>query len=849
MPVMRSRRRTLTCSAAVFVAVLLVSALYLRIGIFPGRLREGAIRNLERWTHKKVTFDRAVFIPFHGLSLTHVAVFEPDGEPLFQARRVTLNARLLPFFREKKILVNRLLLDGARTNWVLEPGAETPAGPPPKTVISGQIEVPVVPENKPPALKDLQYGPDFFLPENVYIERIEIAGGTVTIRKHRGEEPVETLRSVNMRLTMPKAPVLRFEGRIEIGQTPYASIDAAGSWDLRQDRYDFQLRARSSDVPGWLIDYQQGHFLILREGGFSLETRIWSGSDSAMLFHTKAELSDAVFKLNEARYSGRLKLEAEGEFDGASKRFTKYRGKLELVDVDAKNVSKKIDALDQLTGTLLFEPDLLNVQALHGRYQDIAFDASGTLRSFQDLVVDGDVRTRLSMDQMRAMLPAEYRDKWRDFTLTGDCETHTLLSGSLRRDSKVETEYELVIRDGALRNEAKKIAWTDLSGRLRLSGEGTHIEALRFTASEKTVTLSAFIPKNAGDPGSLSLRSPDFSVEAATVLQGSDVLLRNGRATFTSGSASFSGKCLHWTDPWLELEGRAHLDLGFLAPASLGLQGVLSGPFTLSGVWDRPSDWDFKMDAGGSPVYWKNLHLLEDFEMQVRMKNRRLDMPYIHANSYGGTVGCQLRVDLTRPAPRFETQLYLNNLDLSRVPPAALPWLKQPLKGTLIAKLSLEGTLADASTVRGEGALSITDGLLWQTSRFRDMGNLPLVRVEGLDWVTFEGLSATFEVQGRKLHTEDLTLLGDSVDLSLDGTIGFDGNLDLVMDIRYSDAVMQGASLTGGFVPLVVQQAGNAISQYRIGGTLNEPKSEKMLLPTGRAMGRKLTGVVQGLAA
>ena len=92
-----------------------------------------------------------------------------------------------------------------------------------------------------------------------------------------------------------------------------------------------------------------------------------------------------------------------------------------------------------------------------------------------------------------------------------------------------------------------------------------------------------------------------------------------------------------------------------------------------------------------------------------------------------------------------------------------------------------------------------------------------------------------------------LTLLGDSVDLSLDGAIDFDGTLDLVMDIQYSNAVVEGASITGGLAPLMVRQAGNSISQHHVGGTLKEPKYEKMLIPSPRSVGKKLAGTISNI--
>lgn len=851
---MRSRgRRLLVRAAWTLAASSFLFALYLRVGIFPGGLREAAIRRIEGWTHKRVVFDRAVFIPFHGLSLTGFGLFEQDGEPIFRARRLTVNARLLPFLREKKIFIDRLLLDGAHYDWVLERASPDAQEPPPKTVISGQIEVPVVPQGQRPRLKDLRYGPDIFLPENVYVERVEVSDATVRVRRRRGLEPSETLSPVNIRLSMPKAPILRFEGKLGVGDPHYASVTLDGSWDLQEDRYAFALHTETEEVPGWLIDYQQGHFLVLREGRCSLDGRIFSGADRTLLFNAKADLKEAVLKLNDARYSGHLLLDAEGVFDGVTKRILKYRGTLDVAGVEGRDVSKKIRELNGLSGRLRFEPDLLTVETMRGRYKKIDFDAGGTLRSFKELRVEGDVVTRIPMDRLSALLPEEHREKWKDFILEGDCEAHSLLSGSLRKDSAVQTDYKLVIRNGSVRNDAKKIAADGLFGEFRMGAGGVRTDQARFNIAGKPYLLSAFIPRDAKQTGFLRLRSNELTLETDYTAQNDDLLLTNGRASFAGGRADFSGKCLHWSDPWLQIHGRVDLDAAkaFARLAKPGkrpeLSGRLSGPFTLSGAWDRPVDWDLKADARGTPLYWRDLYRLDDFQIQLRMKNRRCEAPFIRAKAYGGTLTSRLRLDLVSAGPLFDLELNLNSLDLSRIGPELKP-PKPELKGTLLARVALEGKLSDPSTYRGEGVFSITDGFLWQTARFKNMGTLPLVRVEGLDWVTFQEASATFRVRDRKIRTSDLTLLGDAVDLSMEGAVGFEGSLDMVMDIRYSNAILEGAAITGGFVPLVVQQAGNAISQYHVGGTLRLPEYEKMLLPTPRGAARKLAGALRAVA-
>ncbi len=845
---MKSRRKGPVRLLAALLIVTALGAVYLRLGLFPGRFREKAMERISGWTHKKVVFDKVLFIPFHGISFYRVEVLEPSGESIFRSHRVTINARLLPFLREKKILINRFLLQDPSFDWALENPAKKKLQPPPKTVISGQIDVPVIQESKPLDLKNATNGPDFFLPENVYIERIEISNGLVLVRRERGSAPLETLSAINVRMTLPQGPMLRFIGRIQLGDAPYASMDLHGGWDLERGSYDFTCRTLTQKIPDWLLDYQKNNFLVLREGRVSLETHLYSGKDSTLLFKTKASLENALLTLEPARYSGQMRLEAEGAFDNLSKRFKNYRGDLTFVNVKIENLSRNIRELDNLAGILSFEPDRLIVRSLHGIYKNVGFDASGTIKSFKDLLLNGEVRSRLTMEEVRSILPPEYTEKLKDFVIAGECQALTILEGSLKKDSKVESEHKIVIQNASVRNDVKKIAWTQLAGELILNREGLKIQNARFLVSNKPVSLNAFIPKEPGTAGNLHFVSGKLDVYADYTPHGNDLNLKNGQAIFSGIRASFTGKCVRWNDPWLELRGQVHADLDKIPQPVVPLSGILSGPFVLSGAWDKPLDWDLKIDAEGAPIYVRHSFRMDKMDFQVRMKNQRLNIPYIHAAGYGGTAGGQLSAELAAADVPFQSQLHFNNLDLSRVGADLTP-PRESLRGTLIGKLALDGRWQHPETYRGQGAVSVTKGFLGQTSRFKAMGHLPLLKVEGLDLVTFEEMSSTFEVRDKKILTQDLTLLGDAVDLSLRGSIGFDQSLDMVMSIQYSGAVMQGALLTGGLAPLVVQQAGNFISEYRVRGSIREPTYEKKLLPTGRAMGKKIGGLLQGLTS
>jgi hypothetical protein len=127
------------------------------------------------------------------------------------------------------------------------------------------------------------------------------------------------------------------------------------------------------------------------------------------------------------------------------------------------------------------------------------------------------------------------------------------------------------------------------------------------------------------------------------------------------------------------------------------------------------------------------------------------------------------------------------------------------------------------------------------------MGDLMIVKVVGLNEVVFRDAAATFTVRDKRIWTNDLSLFSETVDLSLKGSVGFDQTLEFIMSIQYSNAVLRGALDTGGIVPMVIQQAGEMISRYRIRGTMKKPVYEKEGLPVGKAVGKGIGNLVQSL--
>lgn len=851
---MKSKRRF---SKQLLVALAVLSSLtlaYLHFGLLPGRLKIYAIREIERLTSFKVDFDKFLVLPFRGLSFHRLRIMKKDGDLLFTAKQMSLDVKMIPFLREKKIIVANVYLDNPVYDFLLEPERSAPP-PPPKTKISGQIAVPVIPEGKKIDITSIEEGPNAFLPENVYLEQIEIVNGRVTIRKNSQGPPLEIISSIGLRMGFQKPPKLAFDGSLKLGEKPYASIALKGAWNLDKAEYEFYLDTQSEFIPSWLVQYQKNSFLILQSGGFALKTHLLSKTEEKAAFHSKAHLKNARLLLNKSEYEGEMGMDVAGVFNFETKHFERYKGSLELVRVNISNLSKTIPYLENISGHIGFEPDLLTLDTIKGRYQKVVFDAEGSIRSFKDLLVSVTIRANSSIQEALALFPEEQKKMLAPYDIQGICHAVTTVAGSLRKPNELVTEYKLLIEKGSVKNLEKKMEVGDLSAEIFANDAGFQIKNSRFLFLKKNYLLDAFIPKKPGAQGTLTLVSDELRLKAVYFFNHNKILIDRAEAAYFGIAAVAKGSLTDLNNPHLDIQGDVEIDLAestahFAAqvPAlkNAGLGGRLKGIFTLNGFWNDPLNWDVKMDGRGAPVFMKKKIRVDNLEIQARLKNKILNIPYLHAILYGGTWGANLFFDLGRPGTYFDGKVFGNNINLALLA-KDLELKQKELRGQLTFQTKMNGFLKSQETYRGSGAADIRNGYLWKTDLFKQMGSLPFVKVIGMDDIVFTDLSSTFQIHDKKVWTDNLNLASSGVNLSLKGTIGFDQSLDLLMNIRYSPDILRGAQDVGGFVPVVIQEAEEFISQYKIKGTLGQPKYEKVPLPMGQVIGKKISNFL-GLA-
>lgn len=820
-----------------FLAFLVIFiALYLEVGLTPGALRLETIRKIENYSHKRINFSKAIYIPFYGLSLYDFRLGDYKGNLIFSSRKLTLNIEALEFIKSKKIVLSNVHIDGPVYDLVLDQMNKPPKETlPVRTRMSGQIEIPAIQANKRPDVTDIDLGPNAFLPDNVYLEQIQIHNGLVNIRKSIGSPLIEKMTSINLRLGFQKPPKLNLEGSFDLGEKTYSSVELKGLWDLDTANYLFNLDWRSKKVPDWLLDYQNGRFLILKQGRFHLMTSLKSVQEDRALFRAKAVLGDSIISVKSTDYLGPMEMDAVGQFNFTEKRFESYRGNLKLKEIDIQNLTPAIPLLKKIKGEVEFRPDHLGLKRIEGFYQNLNFTADGNIDSFKELFVDIAIRTETNLQAILSILPAKNRQWFKDFKISGDCKALSRVKGALKDSPKIKLTHYLILQNGDIRSANEKLHLENVSAEINAGDNGLSIKNAQFTSQRKEYRAALFIPKDLKTKGDLKLINKDFTLQSKYRWLQDQIEFQNAELKTTAGTALFQGFIRELKNPYLNLQGTLRLNLvpatAFYAKQfpflkSLEAVGELAGPFNLQGYWENPLAWTFNLDASSDPLFIKKSIRLDDFKMQIRMAEKLISIPYMHAFLYGGNAGASLTLDLREPnSPSFGIKLYANQVDVNALTRAIDP--KKNLSGTGSLQLSLKGLLKSTASIQGSGSVDVQNGMLWKTDRFKAMGQLPLVKVEGLNEVIFTSLTSTFDVRQKRIWTKDLILKSEPVDLLLSGSFGFDQTLDLVMNIQFSSQVIEGAFDAGGIAPFVVQQAGKFISKYKIYGTFARPLTDK----------------------
>ena len=153
---------------------------------------------------------------------------------------------------------------------------------------------------------------------------------------------------------------------------------------------------------------------------------------------------------------------------------------------------------------------------------------------------------------------------------------------------------------------------------------------------------------------------------------------------------------------------------------------------------------------------------------------------------------------------------------------AAIRGKESQVSGTVSGHCQLIGLGSDLATLRGNGDLEITDGVLWEMPLFGIFSHIMDGISPGLGQTKATNAKGTFAIENQRAKTDDLHVAAGLFTLQNHGWVGFDGKLDFRVQAQFMRAVPL-INIPGWFI--------GKIFEYKVGGTLGDYKYRPVNFP------------------
>jgi hypothetical protein len=236
-------------------------------------------------------------------------------------------------------------------------------------------------------------------------------------------------------------------------------------------------------------------------------------------------------------------------------------------------------------------------------------------------------------------------------------------------------------------------------------------------------------------------------------------------------------------------------------------------------------DADLHFELKGGPFKWWRFHV-PTIEGHVHWLGQHLILTNVSMQFYGGPATGAAAFDFHHGAPTdYRFDLITTNTEL------------QTLMGDLFAKSynlrgALSGRLAitnantkDLQTWNGFGNLQLQDGLIWNIPIFGVFSDVLNGMSPGLGSSRASAGTCTFGITNGIIRSSDLDIRATGLRLQYRGTVDFEGNVKA----RVEAGLMRDVWLLGPVVSTVFWPV-TKLFEYKVSGTLGEPKAEPVFL-------------------
>jgi len=210
--------------------------------------------------------------------------------------------------------------------------------------------------------------------------------------------------------------------------------------------------------------------------------------------------------------------------------------------------------------------------------------------------------------------------------------------------------------------------------------------------------------------------------------------------------------------------------------------------------------------------YWK--FTTDRSEAELIFTNNTFQVNKFSAEFYDGQLAGTAQFVFVDTNVTYRFTGDLKRGDLQKIVTAA-SGSQATMTGNLRGHLELTGSGTDLATLRGQGNLTVSDGVLWEGTIFGIFSHI-------LGGTKATRAKATFTIEDNWIRTDDLDVAAGTFTGLARGKVNFDG----LMDFRVQAQFLRGIPGINILTKII-----GTILEYQVGGTISKPKYRAANLP------------------
>ncbi|MCH7504907.1 AsmA-like C-terminal region-containing protein [PVC group bacterium] len=249
---------------------------------------------------------------------------------------------------------------------------------------------------------------------------------------------------------------------------------------------------------------------------------------------------------------------------------------------------------------------------------------------------------------------------------------------------------------------------------------------------------------------------------------------------------------------------------------SLPIKGGITVSFNVKGTSLDYKTW-MVAATFTSPTFTYDLVEFKNFSMKAHFQNSLFETTQMKATIFEGVLEGYIMCDLSESPPRFKTIHKIKDMNLNTLL-NTYSKNKGHFSGDLDLAIDLDGIAGQPETYTGIGSLALKNGRLF---KLPVLSGLPILSViPGLGSTRITDGNGSFAIKNELIMTNDFVFKGSNARAKIEGTIGFDQRLNLLVNIQSQKS---GIPFVGGILKKVQDTLG-IVPVVQITGTLNDPK-------------------------